>query len=354
MTDSSRPAGRSFRPPGSGRQILILAALTGGLFLAAGLALSLGRQDLTLMEVWKLVWQKITGQAADPAYRQTEVVLFLIRLPRILMAFLVGAALSAAGAAYQALFRNPMVAPDILGVSSGAGVGASLAILLGMPALGLYLTAFVFGLGAVLLVLAVTRIAGHGKSLLVLILVGVVVSSLFGALGSFIKYLSADDQTMTSMVLWLMGSFSRSGAWSSIGVMSLALVLGGGPLFLARWQINALAFGEEEAQALGVNFQKLKILIILTSTLLTASSVALCGLIGWVGLIIPHLVRFAAGPNFGQLLPASMLGGGLFMLICDSFVRIGLPGEMPVGIVTSLLGAPLFIYILCRGRKVWI
>jgi iron complex transport system permease protein len=317
-------------------------------------SLSLGRHDVPFATTLKLAFRELTGQPIEAQDKQAAVVLFLIRLPRILMAFLVGAALSVAGAAYQALFRNPMVAPDILGVSSGAGVGASIALVLGFSTVGFHFMAFAFGLGAVFLVLLVTRIVGHGKSLLVMILVGVVISSLFGALGSFIKYLSADDQTLTAMVLWLMGSFAKSGAWANVPVMLIAFVVGVGPLYLSRWQINALAFGEEEAQAMGVSFERLRLLIVCASTVLTASAVALCGLIGWVGLIIPHLARFLVGPNFGRLMPSVLLGGGLFMVIVDSVVRIILPGEMPVGIVTSLIGAPLFIYVLCLGRKVWI
>jgi iron complex transport system permease protein len=322
--------------------------------LTIAISLCLGSHNIPLEETLKLVWLKLTGQAVDPLYRRSEVVLFSIRLPRILMAFLVGASLSLAGGAYQALFRNPMVSPDILGVSSGAGVGATLAISWGLPTLGLHLMAFIFGLLAVFLVLFVTHLVSRGQSLLVLILVGVVVSALFGALGSFVKYLSVDDQTLSSMVLWLMGSFAHAGSWPNVSVMALAFCLGGFPLWLTRWRINALAFGEEEARAMGVGYERLRLVIIIGSTILTASAVALCGLIGWVGLIIPHLSRFLVGPNFGRLCPAAVLGGGLFMLIVDSLVRVALPGEMPVGIVTSLVGAPLFIYILCLGRKTWI
>jgi iron complex transport system permease protein len=329
-------------------------ALSLALLAFMAINVALGRNSIPISEIVNLIWLKINGQVLDPTYRRWEVVLFNIRLPRIFMAFLVGAALSLAGAAYQALFRNPMVAPDILGVSSGAGVGASLAIVWGMPTIGLHLMAFFFGLGAVFLVLFVSHVVGRGKSLLVLILVGVVVSALFGALGSFIKYVSSDDSTLTAMVLWLMGSFARSSAPKDALVMLLAFSIGAIPLLLTRWRINALAFGEEEAQTMGVDYERLRLIIIISSTLLTASSVALCGMIGWVGLIIPHLARFMVGPNFGRLWPAVVLGGGLFMLIVDSVVRVVLPGEMPVGIVTSLLGAPLFIYILCLGRKVWI
>jgi iron complex transport system permease protein len=329
-------------------------ALGAALLTIMAINVTLGPNAIPVGEIVKLIWLKFTGQVLDPVYRRWGVVLFGIRMPRIFMAFLVGAALSLAGAAYQALFRNPMVAPDILGVSSGAGVGASLAIVWGMPTLGLHLMAFFFGLGAVFLVLFVSQIVGRGKSLLVLILVGVVVSALFGALGSFVKYVSSDDSTLTAMVLWLMGSFAHSSSPKDILVMLLAFSVGSIPLLLTRWRINALAFGEEEAQAMGVDYEKLRLIIVVSSTILTASSVALCGLIGWVGLIIPHLARFLVGPNFGRLWPAVVLGGGLFMLIVDSVVRVVLPGEMPVGIVTSILGAPLFIYILCLGRKVWI
>jgi iron complex transport system permease protein len=345
---------KSAEVPGIKRELLVFSGLLAGLLLVMGLSLCLGPNSIPLEVTAKLFWLKLTGAEIDPIYRQADVILFMIRLPRIIMAFLVGGSLSAAGAAYQALFRNPMVAPDILGVSSGAGVGASLAIIMGLSSAGLHFMAFIFGLGAVFIVLFVTEIVGHGKSLLVLILVGVVVSALFGALGSFIKYLSTDDQNLSSMVLWLMGSFSHSGAWSNVLIMLAAFIFGTVPLYLIRWPINALAFGEEQAESMGISYDKLRLIIILASTVLTASSVALCGLIGWLGLIIPHLARFLAGPNFARLFPITLLGGGLFMLIVDSVVRIVLPGEMPVGIVTSLVGAPLFIYILCLGRKVWI
>ncbi|MDR1873263.1 MAG: iron ABC transporter permease [Deltaproteobacteria bacterium] len=344
------------------RRISLVGGRVDGLVLVAiGLAslvaiivnLGLGANDIPISEVAHLAWRKILGQEVDPAYRRFEVILFGVRLPRVLLAFLAGSALSLAGAAYQALFRNPMVVPDILGVSSGAGVGASLAIVLGLPTVGLHLMAFTFGLGAVFLVLFIANVVGRGRSLLVLILVGVVVSALFGAVGSFVKYISADDQSLSSMVLWLMGGFSRSSSLDNVKIMALAFFIGAIPLWLTRWRINALAFGEEEAQSMGVNYESLRLIIIVSSTIMTASSVALCGLIGWVGLIIPHLARFLVGPSFSRLLPATILGGGLFMLLVDTVVRVVLPGETPVGIITSILGAPLFIIILCLGRKTW-
>lgn len=263
--------------------------------------------------------------------------------------------MSVSGAAYQGLFRNPMVSPDVLGVSSGAGAGASLAILWGWPSLGIQALAFAFGLGAVTLVMFVARVVGRdgGNSILILILAGIVISALFSALGSLVKYLGASDMQLQEMVLWLLGSLARTGGWSNVLVVSTALIVAALPLYLLRWKINALSFGEEEALALGVNVGRLRLIIIICATLLTASAVSLCGLIGWVGLIIPHLSRFLVGPNHRILLPTAMLGGGLFMLIADNFARAVVRGELPIGILTAFIGAPLFIYILCRSRKDW-
>jgi iron complex transport system permease protein len=296
---------------------------------------------------------RLTGGAVPAGLGPADAVLFSIRLPRVALAVLVGAALSTSGAAYQGLFRNPMVSPDILGVSSGAGVGASLAIIWGWPTPLLHAAAFAFGLGAVGLVLVVTRLVGRGGSLLVMILVGVVVSSLFSALGALIKYMTSNEQSLIALVLWLMGSLARAGSWPSLMILALVITAGAVPLFLLRWKLNALSFGEDEARAVGVNVERLKLAVVVCGTLMTASAVALCGLIGWVGLIIPHMARFLVGPNFRALLPVTMLGGGLFLLLVDSAVRLALPGEMPIGILTAIIGAPMFVYLLARGRQEW-
>jgi iron complex transport system permease protein len=326
-----------------------------GLLALTALGAVRGRVEFLLSDLWILVKAHLWGPALpdSPAYRQMEVVVFSIRLPRIFLSILVGGALSVSGAVYQNLFRNPMVAPDILGVSSGAGVGASLAIVIGFPSPLIHLTAFVFGLSAVFLVVTISQIAGHNRSLVVMILVGVVVSSLFSAFGSFLKYISSDDQSLTNIVLWLMGSFAQASSWTNVLILLGVTILAYIPLFFVSYRINALAFGEEEASSMGVNVSGLKIIIILCATLMTATATAICGLIGWVGLLIPHLCRFIVGPNFQILLPTSLLAGGLFMLLVDSLVRLVFPGEMPVGIITSLAGAPLFIYVLCRSTLKW-
>ena len=335
------------------RGFALLSALALGLIALTLFGAANGRADTPLADIIELLRLRAVGEETPKSLRLALVAVWDIRLPRIAMAILVGGALSVSGAVYQGLFRNPMVAPDILGVSSGAGVGATLAIALGFPSPVVHIFAFSFGMGAVALVVAISLAAGRGRSLVVMILVGVVVSSLFGALGSLIKFLASDDDTLATIVLWLMGSFAKTGSWTNVLILLGVTAAGFGPLLLVRWRMNALAFGEEEAKAMGVNVLRLRLVIVTCATLLTASSVAICGLIGWVGLLIPHLCRFVVGPNFQILLPASLLAGGLFMLGVDSLVRLALPGELPVGVVTSLAGAPLFIYVLCRSAKRW-
>jgi iron complex transport system permease protein len=335
------------------KETMILLVLGGALLAAAALALAGGRYAVPLETACELFRLRLSGGEVPEALRQANAVVFSIRLPRILLAVLVGAALAVSGAVYQGIFRNPLVSPDILGVSSGAGVGASLAIFLEWPTLALHLTAFGFGLLTVLLVMLTARLVGRGSRLLIMILAGVVISSFFTAIGSLLKYMASTDQTLSAVVLWLMGSLARSGAWDNVLILAVALAVGVTPLFLLRWRINVLSFGDEEARAMGVNVKRLQGVVILCATLLTASSVALCGLIGWVGLIIPHIARFMIGPNFGILLPVALGAGGLFLLLTDSVIRVLLPWELPVGILLSCLGAPFFLYILWRRRTEW-
>jgi ABC-type Fe3+-siderophore transport system, permease component len=355
IVNSSAEAATESISPDHRREVAVLLGLALALLAAMLLSLVFGRFSIPLTTVLDVARHHLTGFPLEPEQVQAGVVITSVRLPRICLAVLVGAALSVSGAAYQGLFRNPMVSPDVLGVSSGAGAGASLAILWGWPSLGIQALAFAFGLGAVTMVMFVARVVGRGggNSILILILAGIVISALFSALGSLVKYLGASDTQLMEMVLWLLGSLARTGAWSSVLIVLAALIVGALPLYLLRWKINAMSFGEEEARALGVNVGRLRLIIIICATLLTASAVSLCGLIGWVGLIIPHLSRFLVGPNHRILLPTAMLGGGLFMLIADNFARVIVRGELPIGILTAFIGAPLFIYILCRSRKDW-
>ena len=266
-----------------------------------------------------------------------------------------GGSLAVSGAAYQGLLRNPMVSPDILGVSSGASTGAILCLLLGASLWVMQGVAFAFGLGAVAIVLLLGRLIGRGSSkLLVLVLAGVVISSIFSAFTSLIKYIADSNDKLPAIVFWLMGSFARSSNWNSLLVLAVAMALGSVPLMLLRHRMNVLSFGEEEAQTMGVDVRRTRLIIICCATVLRAATVTLCGNIGWVGLILPHLMRLIVGPDYRYLLPSCLLAGGLFMLLVDNTVRLLLPGEMPVGIVTSLIGAPLFIYLLFQGRRDWV
>ncbi|MGD9157640.1 MAG: iron ABC transporter permease [Desulfobacteraceae bacterium] len=333
---------------------LILTLLMAMLVLTAAVSLGLGRFNIPIDEFLVIIKSWIRGEA-DLTNNRALVVILLVRLPRIILCMMVGAAFSASGASYQGLFRNPMVSPGILGVSAGAGVGASIAILLDMPSVMIQIMAFAFGIGAVLLVIGLASALGKGNpATLIMVLSGIVIGSLFNSCTALIKYIADADDKLPDVVFWLMGSFAKCGSYQNIIILAVVLLAGSIPLFLNRWQMNVLSFGEEEAQAMGINTKKLQMVIIFCSTLLTASSIAMCGMIGWVGLVIPHITRFLVGPDFRNLLPISMVIGALFMLIVDDLARTLIAGEIPVGVITSLVGAPLFIYLLFKSRKAWV
>ena len=315
----------------------------------AFVALGIGRYELGYSEILRLFEAFAKG---DEIQSQDYAVLMLIRLPRVIFAILVGAALASSGAVYQGLFRNPLVSPDILGVSSGAAVGASIAIILNFNNFGVQTMAFGFGLAAVFLVVFISSLIAKGRiNLLVMVLTGVVISSLFGAFSSLLKFLADSEDKLPEITFWLMGSLARTGGYENLSVLLFVIIIALTPLFLLRYKLNALSFGEEEARAMGLNVKVYNFIIIICATLLTATCVAYCGIVGWVGLVVPHIVRFVVGANFVSLLPASMLVGGLFLLVVDSIARSVLASEIPLGVITSLLGAPLFIYLLYKSKK---
>ena len=322
-----------------GLRFLILAALFLALLLASAM---LGRYRLSPAELAALL-----GLSDAPVRSGASNVLFQIRLPRIAAAVLIGAALSAAGAAYQGMFRNPMVSPDILGASTAAGFGAALGILLGADYFGISLTAFVFGLGAVLLAYLVSRFA-RGSETLSLILAGMVVSSLFSAGTSFVKLVADTQEQLPAITYWLMGSLAAVKQRDVLFLLA-PFVLGLLPLLLLRWRVNLLTLGEDEAKSLGVNTTALRLVVIVCATLLTAASVAVCGMIGWVGLIVPHLCRMLFGSDYRRLLPASALFGAAFLLLVDDIARLATAGEIPIGILTAFVGAPMFLWLILTG-----
>ena len=291
-----------------------------------------------------------------PAFEQTwgaseQTVVFQIRLPRVIAAMLVGGGLAIAGASFQGLFKNPLVSPDILGVTSGAGLGAALGILLSGNPWVVQIFAFIFGIAAVAVTYGISRIY-RNTSTLVLVLAGIIVGSLFSALLSLAKYVADPYDTLPAIVFWLMGSLS---AVSNADIIAVAppILLGSVCLFLIRWRINLLSVGEEEAQALGLDTKKMTIAIIVASTIVTASAVCISGIVGWVGLVVPHIGRMLVGPDFKKLIPTSAVLGASFLLVVDDIARTLTATEIPLGILTALIGAPFFAYLLTQKKVGW-
>ena len=321
----------------------------GALFLAAFLfSFSIGRYGVPVKEVIRIFVNKLVP-LQQTWTKEMETVVINIRLPRIVMASLVGGALSAAGASYQGVFQNPMASPDVLGASSGAAFGAALAILLGGSAQIVTGAAFVSSLVTVMVVYLIAERA-PGLRVVNLILAGIMVGSLFTAGTSYIKLVADPSNQLPAITYWMMGSLSGS-KLSQVSFVIIPMALGLLPLLLIRWQINILTLGDEEARTLGVHTNRLRMVVIFCATLITAASISVSGMIGWVGLVIPHLSRKLVGNNYRFLLPASMILGATFLLIVDNISRNLLAVEIPIGILTAFVGAPFFLYLIARQEK---
>ena len=313
------------------------------------LGLGLGRISISPAEVVSILATHLFRPESTSA--GTDVLTVMnIRLPRVIAALLVGSALAISGAAYQGLFKNPMVSPDILGASAGASFGAALGILMSFDNHMVQLMAFGMGFLAVMITYSSARRIGHGSNeTLLLVLCGLIVGTLFQAFVSMIKYTADPELKLPEITYWLMGSIAKV-TWNDLGVFLLPYVLGMVPLLLLRWRLNVLAFGDAEAESLGVNVQLMRAVYILCSTLLTAAVVSIAGVVGWVGLIIPHVARFIFGSDNNYVLPASLLIGGGFMILVDTACRTIMASEIPLGILTSVIGAPFFFIILLRTQ----
>lgn len=325
----------------------ILLILLAAIFI---FSFALGRYPVSPIDVVKILashvfpirhtWQNVL-----------ETVVINIRLPRIMAAMLVGGSLALAGTSFQGLFRNPLVSPDILGVSSGAGFGAALAILLNADLWIVQVSAFCFALLAVGIVFAVSRMV-KGNSTLTLILAGMAIASLFSALLSIMKYVADPVNQLPAIIFWLMGSLAST-TIHTVLLAAIPMLTGMVVLVIIRWRFNVLAMGEEEARALGVDTGKLRALIVVCCTMITASGVCIAGTVGWVGLVIPHIGRALVGPDHKKLIPVSILLGAAYLLAIDDVARTLLSVEIPIGILTAIIGAPFFIYLLNRGGKGW-
>ena len=318
--------------------LLLLALLMVSIF-----TLVAGKYPLSLGELWQSL---ITGGRSGT---NADLVLWNLRLPRLVAGILVGAALAAAGASYQAMFRNPLVSPDILGVSAGAGLGAVFAIFLSLPLAAVQLFAFAGGLIAVGLVYLISLTSRQFDPVLVLVLAGVAIGSLLGAGISLIKILADPYSQLATITFWLLGGLNAVSQRELLWALPF-LLAGLLPLILLRWRINLLSLSDMEAQALGVNTGVLRFLLIICATLMTAAAVSFTGIIGWVGLVIPHIARILVGPEFSRLLPTSLLIGATFLVLTDNVARNAASIELPLGVLTSLIGAPFFLYLLLKGR----
>lgn len=320
------------------------------LLSAVVLAFATGRYSVPPLMTLRILLHPIIGGEADWT-ATVETVVWEIRLPRIAGALLVGASLAAAGATYQCIFRNPLISPAILGASQGAAFGASLALLLRLSWSGVMGMAMASGILATSATALIGRHLGSG-SMITLVLAGLVVAAVFNGLVAVVQYIADPLDVLPSITFWLMGSLNRIGN-DDLGIIGVPMALMFAQLYAFRWHINVLGADNDAARALGVNAPLVSGVAIAGATVLTALAVSVSGIVGWVGLIVPHIARFLVGPNFNRLLPISALTGGLFLLAMDTLARSMATQELPLGVVTSLVGAPFFAIVLGRARTQW-
>lgn len=347
---SARPISRRKAPAFVGT---ILAVFT--IFISI-VALGLGDYYISPLDVLKVLadwvmrsfsWA-IPNDGLDAVTPNASTIVLKVRAPRILLALLVGGGLAVAGATLQAIFANPLVSPDIIGVSSGASFGGVLAIAASLGSAWVLGGAMAMGIVAVAIVLSFASLRA-GSPILTVVLGGVVTASFFQALVSLVTYLADPYTTLPAITFWLMGSLANA-SWKSVMVAAAPVLLGFVAIFAVRWRINILALGDEDAASLGVNPHRLRVLLIVIVALIVAATVAVAGVVGWIGLVIPHLVRLLAGTDYRQVIPLSFLAGSGFLIFIDTIARVAVAGEIPLGVLTAMIGAPFFAYLLFRNR----
>lgn len=344
------------------RFVLIMIILTVLLMGMAIISLCLGQYSLAIKDVFNILISGPNGAAVKAAEEgefsaNAVKVVYNIRIPRILLSIIAGAGLSVAGAAFQAVFSNPLATPDTIGVANAASFGAALAILFGMPVIIMQLVSAGFGILAVLLVFFICSLSADKEKNTIssdfsinVILSGIVISSLFSALVSFIKYIADPLDKLPAITFWLMGSFSAA-TTKKLLFCAPFIIAGIYVITLLRYKLNILSLGDEEAVSLGLRIKRVRLIIIASAALITAAVVSTCGLIGWCGLIIPHLSRLLTGSDNKRVIPLSIVLGGMFMLISDTLARCLTRAEIPVSIITAVIGAPVFIVLLIRSRR---
>ncbi|MCH4184777.1 MAG: iron ABC transporter permease [Eggerthellaceae bacterium] len=327
-----------------GRSIAIIVGLAVILVVVFLLSVSIGRYGIDLGD--------LAASFGDSECDGTSFnVLFHLRGPRVVAAAAIGAMLACAGCAYQGLFRNPLVSPDLLGASAGACFGAALGILMGLSGFGMQVLAFASGVAAVSLAYGLSKKLSKAMSgVLVLVLCGLVIQNLFTAFTSAIKFMADPNSQLPEITFWLMGGLANVRE-DDLLWLAVPLVIGCGGMFAMRWRLNVMSCGDEEAASLGVNVKRTRLVVVACATLATSAAVSVAGMVGWVGLIIPHLARFLVGPDNRFLVPASFLLGGSFLVLVDDVCRSVYTTEVPLSILTAIIGAPLFVYLIYHSRR---
>jgi len=326
----------------------VMIALIATLFVTTIVCLTMGRYPLLFGDVLHGFYSRIAGHTIDAT---TYSVLFNLRLPRTVLAMVLGAGLACAGAAFQSLFANPLATPDTLGVTAGASVGAVLALLADGGMFTVQMTALIFGIASVMMTVSFARIRGR-SSILMLVLSGVIISSVFNAIISIIKYTCDPINKLPQITYWLMGSLSGA-SYKSLAFGMPFIVAGVAMITALRWRLNILTLSEDEAHAAGINVQRTRIAIVIASTMVTASCVSMCGQVGWVGLLVPHCARMICGSNNRFVIPLSIILGGIFVVIIDTLARTLTASEIPVSVLTAVFGAPFFILLLRKTGGNW-
>ncbi|MCQ1988146.1 iron ABC transporter permease [Arthrobacter sp. zg-Y844] len=354
--DGSTSPSSAGAPPSSARRRLILPLCVLILCAVALVSMAAGRYWVPPNEILRILFNELTalfggeGMLRRTWTDQEATVVLDVRLPRVLLAFLVGGALSLGGACLQALFRNPLVSPDIIGVTAGASFGGVLVLTLGLSGGWMVGGAFGFGLAALAGVLLLGRLGGRDNAMLMIVLGGIVVAAFFNALVSFMTYLADPYSELPSIVHWLLGSIAAA-SYDKVLTALVPVAIGAVIVLALRWRLNVMSLGDDDAAALGVNPQRSRVVLLCAVALMTAGTVAVAGAVGWVGLVVPHLARLWVGPDHRILLPASLLLGGTYLMLIDTLSRSISSSELPLGILTAIIGAPVFVLLLARSQK---
>ena len=328
----------------------LVIGLSVALIIAFFTCLCIGRYPVPIMDCVRILLSRLIDIPITWT-RAMDNVIIILRLPRTIAAALIGAGMALSGAAYQSMFKNPLVSPDILGVSSGASIGACTAILLGLSGTLISFWAFLGGMVAVIITASMPKLMKSTSSM-ILVLSGVITGSLMGSILGIIRFLAAgsdNEEILKDITFWTMGSFTKASI-EQLAKIAPVILISGAILLMFRYRLNVLSMGDQEAKSLGLNVARTQLVVIITATLITGASVSLCGTVGWVGLVVPHLSRMLVGPDNRKALPISILLGALSMIAIDTICRSITSAEIPVSIVTGIFGAPFYFYLLYKQR----